>query len=431
MKNSPHLAARPASVACERVRVVSLFDGISCGHAALDRAGIAVSDYQAYEIDKYAKAVSRYNWPHIVQNGDVLDADFSRFAGYDLVMGGSPCTFWSIAKTNREIDKGGKGWALFMRFVEAIRQIKPSFFLYENVASMPQSIKEYISEELGVQPILINSALLSAQHRKRLYWTNISGIEQPSDRGILLRDILESGVTCREKSYCIDACYYKGGSKKRLDNQSGKRQMVYEPVALADKSQTILSTIHKENALSMLKRNKAGLFVAEEVGAALRTRADENGSFKRLEVRNDGKLNAFTTTTTDSVICSPVRVGEFASGGQGNRVYSVHGKTVALMAQGGGRGGKVGLYKIDLPDGEYAIRKLTPIEAERCQTLPDNYTAFGVDENGKTVKISNTQRYKCVGNGWTVDVIAHILSHIKNYREDGALCHTASNSRSV
>jgi len=104
---------------------------------------------------------------------------------------------------------------------------------------------------------------------------------------------------------------------------------------------------------------------------------------------------------------------------------------VALMAQGGGRGGKVGLYKIDLPDGEYAIRKLTPIEAERCQTLPDNYTAFGVDENGKTVKISNTQRYKCVGNGWTVDVIAHILSHIKNYREDGALCHTASNSRSV
>ena len=135
------------------LRVVSLFDGISCGRAALDRAGIAVSDYQAYEIDKYAKAVSRYNWPDIVQNGDVLDADFSRYAGYDLVMGGSPCTFWSIAKTNREIDKGGKGWALFMGFVEAVRQIKPCFFLYENVASMPQSIKEYISEELGVQPI--------------------------------------------------------------------------------------------------------------------------------------------------------------------------------------------------------------------------------------------------------------------------------------
>ena len=365
------------------LNVVSLFDGISCGRVALDRAGIAVSSYQAYEIDKYAKAISRHNYPDIVQNGDVLTADFSRFAGYDLVMGGSPCTFWSIAKTNREIDKNGIGWTLFMRFVEAVRQIKPFFFIYENVASMPQSIKEYISEELGVEPVLINSALLSAQHRKRLYWTNISGITQPADKGILLKDILETGMAAREKSYCIDACYYKGGSKKRLDNQSGKRQMVYEPVT----------------------------------GAALRTREDEAGSFKRLEIRNDGKLNALTTTLTDSVVCSPVRVGQYATGGQGNRVYSVHGKTVALMAQGGGRGGKVGLYKIDLPDGEYAIRKLTPIEAERCQTLPDNYTAFGIDDNGKTVNISNTQRYKCVGNGWTVDVIAHILSHIKHFSE--------------
>lgn len=259
----------------------------------------------------------------------------------------------------------------------------------------------------------MNSALVSAQHRKRLYWTNIPGITQPEDKGILLRDIIDSGMTCRDKSYCIDACYYKGGSKTRLDNQSGKRQMVYEPVTLADKSQTILSTLHKENALSMLKRGKTGLFVAqevEEVGAALRTRDDEAGRFKRLEVRDDGKLNALTTTQTDSVVCSPVRVGEFGSGGQGNRIYSVHGKTIALMANGGGRGGKVGLYKIDLPDGDYYVRKLTPVEAERCQTLPDNYTAMGIDDKGKTVKISNTQRYKSVGNGWTVDAIAHIFS---------------------
>ena len=188
--------------------------------------------------------------------------------------------------------------------------------------------------------------------------------------------------------------------------------MVYEPITLADKSQTILSTLYKENALSMLKRGKTGLFVAESVdkGAALRTRADENGSFKRLEVRNDGKLNAMTTVQTDSVICSPVRVGQYADGGQGNRIYSVHGKTVTLSGNGGGRGAKTGLYKIDLPDGDYTVRKLTPIEAERCQTLPDNYTAMGIDDKGKTVKISNTQRYKCVGNGWTVDVVAHILS---------------------
>ena len=173
--------------------------------------------------------------------------------------------------------------------------------------------------------------------------------------------------------------------------------------------------MHRENALSMLKRGKTGLFSCqqiEEVGAALRTREGEGGRSKRLEVRKDGKVNTFTTVTTDSVVCSPIRVGSFGTGGLGNRVYSVHGKTVALMSKGGGRGAKTGMYKIDLPDGDYTIRKLTPVEAERCQTLPDHYTAFGVDTNGKTVKISDTQRYKCIGNGWTVDVIAHILSFI-------------------
>lgn len=391
------------------IKVVSLFDGISCGHVALDRLGIAVSAYEAFEIDKYARSVSRYNYPDIRQHGDVLEADFTQFAAYDLVMGGSPCTFWSIAKTNREVDKNGMGWKLFMCFVEAMRIVKPKYFLYENVASMPKSIKDYISEEFGCEPILINSALVSAQHRKRLYWTNIKGITQPEDKGILLKDILENGLSGREKSYCIDACYYKGGNHTRPLSQSGKRNMVYEPIALADKSQTILATLHKENALSMLKRGKTGLFVAEEVGAALRTRCDDNGSFKRLEVRNDGKLNSLTTVQSDSVVCSPVRVGQCADGGQGNRIYSVYGKTVTLSANGGGRGAKTGLYKIDLPDGDYYVRKLTPIEAERCQTLPDNYTATGVDDKGRTVKVSNTQRYRGIGNGWTVDVIAHIL----------------------
>ena len=362
------------------LKVVSLFDGISCGRVALERAGYAVSAYEAFEIDKYPRAVARYRYPDTNHHGDVLDADFSKFAGYDLVMGGSPCTFWSIAKTNREIDKNGIGWKLFMRFVEAVRIIKPRFFLYENVASMPSNIKAYISEELGCEPVLIDSALVSAQQRKRLYWGNLghgmTHYPQPQNKGILLKDILESGLSLTDKSYCI------------------------------------LSTLYKENALSMVKRQKTGLFVAEEVGAALRTRADESGSFKRLEVREDGKLNALTTVQTDSVVCSPVRVGHFASGGQGNRIYSVHGKTVSLMAHGGGRGGKTGLYKINLPDGDYVVRKLSVIEAERCQTLPDNYTAYGIDDNGKPINISNTQRYKAVGNGWTVDVIVHIFSHM-------------------
>ena len=363
----------------DKLKVLSLFDGISCGRLALERAGIPVSGYAAFEIDKYAMAISRYNYPDIVQHGDVMEADFSMFADYGMVIGGSPCTFWSCAKNNRrEIDKTGNGWRLFQRFADAVRIVCPQWFLYENVASMPANIKTYISEELGVEPVLINSALVSAQQRKRLYWTNIPGVKQPPDRGILLKDILETGIVCREKSYCIDACYYKGGNHSSPHKQSGKRCMVYEPL-----------------------------------GAALRTREDDAGKFKRLEVRGDGKCNSLTTVLTDSMVCTPVKIGEIGNGGQGFRVYSVSGKTVCMSANGGGAGALTGLYKIDLPDGDYIIRKLYPIEAERCQTLNDGYTAFGVDASGKTVPISNTQRYKCIGNGWTVDVIAHILSYIR------------------
>jgi len=444
--------------------VVSLFDGIACGRVALERAGHTVFSYHAYEIDRYAKAVSRYQYHDIIHHGDVLDADFTQFSDIDLVIGGSPCTFWSIAKAQREIDKSGKGWKLFMRFVEAVRQIKPRFFLLENVASMPKNIKAYISEELCVEPVLINSALVSAQSRKRLYWTNINGngcIPQPADKSILLKHILESGLPYQDKSHCITASYdgavfwnsierrqrsmvaepivlkdksqtllaqfYKENANSLIKrNRHGlivaeeinieEPQSLSAPIALADKSQTILSSLHKENALSMVIRQKTGLFVAQrigEMGAALRTREDEHGRFKRLEVRNDGKLNALTTVQTDSVICSPIRLGEIGKGGQGNRVYSVHGKTVTIMGNGGGRGAKTGLYKIDLPDGDYTIRKLTPIEAERCQTLPDNYTALGINDKGNTVKISDTQRYRAIGNGFTADVIAHILSHIR------------------
>ena len=253
----------------------------------------------------------------------------------DLVIGGSPCTFWSIAKAQREIDKSGMGWKLFMCFVEAVRHIKPRYFLLENVASMPASIKAFISEELGCEPVSINSSLMSAQHRKRLYWTNIKGITQPEDRGILLRDILETGMTTREKSYCIDAGYYKGSSRKNFDNQNGKRQTVYEPIAFADKSQTVLATL-----------------------------------------------------------------------------YSVSAKTISLKSQSG-EDAPTELSKIDLPDGDYVVRKLTPIEAERCQTLPDNYTAWGgIDDKGNVVKISNTQRYRGIGNCFTVDVIAYILNYV-------------------
>ena len=397
------------------LRVVSLFDGISCGCVALERAGYSISYYAAFEIDKYAKSISRYNYPDIEQCGDVMDADFSQFTDIDLLIGGSPCQRFSIAQSSsRETEKdSGIGWQLFMKYVEALRTLQPTYFLYENVNSMHKNIKAYITEELGVEPIMINSALVSAQQRKRLYWTNIPNVTQPSDKGILLKDILETGLVSREKSQCIDANYYRGGNHSNPHKQSGKRLIVFKLTTRADKSQTMLSTLHKENTLSMVKRQKKGLLVAEEVGAALRTREDRNGSFKRLEVRDDGKLNALTTVQTDSVVCSPVRIGTIGKGGQGERIYSVEGKTVCLSSFGGGRGAKTGLYKIDLPDGDYVVRKLTPIEAERCQTLPFNFTALGIDEKGKTVEISNSRRYMAIGNGWTCSVITHILSHME------------------
>jgi DNA (cytosine-5)-methyltransferase 3A len=280
-------------------------------------------------------AISRFNYPGIVQYGDVMTADFSMFKGFDMVIGGSPCTFWSCAKgKDREDSKGGVGWLLFSRFVDAVRIVRPKWFLYENVASMPSAIKTYISEEFNAKPIMINSALVSAQQRKRFYWTNIPGVGQPHDKGIMLKDILENGMPMTEKSYCMTARY--NGAELRNTLEKKQRSMVF----------------------------------------------------------------------------SPVRIGVIGKGGQGQRIYSVHGKTICITAGGGGCGAKTGLYKIDLPDGDYNVRKLTPLEAERCQTISGGYTAFGTDPQGQTVKISNTQRYKSIGNGWTIDVIAHILSGI-------------------
>jgi DNA (cytosine-5)-methyltransferase 3A len=324
------------------LKILSLFDGISCGRLALNLAGIPIDEYAAFEIDKYAIAISGFNYPDIRQHGDVMAADFSLFKGFDMVIGGSPCAFWSCAKGGgREVDKAGIGWLLFSKFVEAVRIVRPKWFFYENVASMPATIKRYISEEFGAEPIAITSALVSAQQRKRLYWTNIPGVEQPEDKGILLQDILGSGLSATEKSYCLTARY--GGAEIRNTLERKQKSMVFEPIAK---------------------------------------------------------------------ICSPNKICDIGRGGQGYQVYSVRGKSVCLSANGGGLGGTTGLYKVDLPDGDYIVRKLTPVEAERCQTLPDGYTAFGIGTDGKPVKISNAQRYKCIGNGWTAEIIAHIFSYM-------------------
>jgi len=351
------------------MKVLSLFDGISCGRLALERAGIPVEKYYASEIDKYAIQVAQKNYPDTIQIGDVNKLNYLELLDVDMIIGGSPCQDLSIAKQNRQGLRGERS-GLFWKYVEALEVIRPKWFLLENVASMRNEDRDAITETLRklypeTECIMINSALVSAQQRKRYYWTNWH-VEQPKDKGILLKDILESGMSYNNKAHCLRAGY--------------------APCFEHD-----------------LPRKKDEM-VAEPVPCAMRTREDELGKFKRVETKDDGKANSLTSVQTDSMVAEPVRIGELdgLGKGQANRIYSVRGKSVCLNANGGGGGAKTGLYKVDLPDGDYIIRKLTPVECERLQTLPDNWTEG----------VSNTQRYKAIGNGWTVDVIAWIFSQL-------------------
>lgn len=403
------------------MRVLSLFDGISCGRLALERAGIPVEVYYASEIDKYAIKVSEKNYPDIIRLGDIREIDFSQFIGkIDLIIGGSPCQDLSIAKKNRQGLEGEKS-GLFWKFVEAVKTIKPKYFMLENVASMSKENKQIITDTLELEPILINSALVSAQQRKRLYWCNWA-VEQPEDKGIVLKDVLETGHAWSEKSVCITANY--NGAHFPHDYLFHQRQMVAEniekPLLIQENTVKGYTEINKGECFdntfpnSQTRRGrkmdkKANCLTAvvpqffQYIGCAFRSRGKE----KHLEVRKDEKANALTSVMTDSAICKPLQVGCKGKDAQANRIYSVRGKSVCLNANGGGGGAKTGLYKIDLPDGDYYVRKLTPVECERLQTLPDNYTDC----------VSKTQRYKSIGNAWTVDVIAHIFGALKKEQE--------------
>lgn len=381
------------------MNVLSLFDGISCGYLALQRAKIPIENYYAYEIDKYALEVSKIRFPKIQHFGDVRNADFSIHKNIDLLIGGSPCQDLSVAKQNRKGLNGEKS-NLFWEFIRALKEVKPKYFLLENVASMRSEDKNTISKALEVEPILINSALLSAQNRKRLYWTNIPNVTQPEDKGIKLMDILENGNAFTEKSYCVTANV--GNAQFRHTLEKHARTMVAVPTKQQEKSNCITATYAKTSINDDLSKQSKTTVAIPAKGCALRTRSNFKG--KRLEIRKDQKTNALTKVLTDSMVCKPLKIGTIGKDIQATRIYSVQGKSVCLSANGGGLGVKTGLYKIDLPDGDYYIRKLTPVECERLQTLPDGFTDVG---------ISNTQRYKCLGNAWTCDVIAHIFSFIK------------------
>jgi len=364
------------------INVLSLFDGMSCGQLALDRLGIKVDMYLAAEIDKYAMSIAKKNYPNTVHLGDVTKLRGVDLPKIDLLIGGSPCQGFSFAGKQLNFDDPRS--ALFFEFVRLLKETNPKYFLLENVR-MKQEFQDVISDYLGVKPIMINSALLSAQNRVRLYWTNIPGVAQPEDKGFILKDILEDGVVDRSKSYCIDANYAKGGNLKQYFEKS-RRQLVFErPCELKEFNKD--STCHHVATATDIKGNESIKRVYADSGKSPTVttmggghrepkvlcgawrgryikdgkRQDHKGSVagkteQRLEIRQDGKTNTLTTVQKDNVVVTPP-----------------------------------------------TYRKLTPMECERLQTVPDNYTEG----------VSNTQRYKMLGNGWTVDVISHILGGIK------------------
>ena len=234
------------------MKVIAPYDGISCGMVALERAGIDVERYVAFEIEESAIKISKKNYPQIEQCGDVFQADFTKYQGFDLLIGGSPCTYWSVARTNagRETTSSGFGWELFQQYVRALKESNCKYFLYENNFSMSKDIKEEITKHLGVEPIMINSALVSAQNRKRLYWTNIPNVTQPKDKGILLQDIIESGQVDREKSLCIArrTVGNQGSQSYMRRRYFGKSfaQMVFEGCTPAEQKALYKEDAHKE-----------------------------------------------------------------------------------------------------------------------------------------------------------------------------------------
>lgn len=374
----------------KHLTVLSLFDGISCGRVALQRANIPVAKYYASEIDKYAIQVTQKNWPDTIQLGDVKNVWARNLPKIDLLIGGSPCQDLSIAKVGRK-GLDGERSGLFWHYVRLLRTCKPKYFLLENVASMSKDNERKITEVLGVEPIMINSALVSAQQRKRLYWTNIPNITQPEDKGLVLADILENGLPYEEKAKALTVSYTGAVIKDSLEKK--RKTMIFNPYN--NKINTEKSAPLGTNP--QCQTSKCGQVVIKPMRlGGLYGQITRWGCYAK-----EGKAPTLTASMGMGGGFVPMVPIQLVGGGQAQRIYDVKGKTICLSANGGG-GAKTGLYKIDLPDGQYTVRKLTPVECERLQTLPDNYSAG----------ISNTQRYKCIGNGWTVDVIAHIFSFI-------------------
>jgi len=341
---------------------LGLFDGISCGQEALKRAGITTRIYLASEIEKYPKIITRKNHPLTVQLGDVRDVKGENLPKVDLILGGSPCTGFSFAGKGLAFDDPRS--ALFFEFVrvlEECREFNPDVkFLLENVM-MKKEFKDIITEHLGVEPVMINSSLVSAQNRKRLYWTNIPGVGQPDDKGILLKDVLEDFVG--DKHSELEKHILSGKTVEKITRHNNR---IVKEQSNPDKSAAIHAGYYKMGGRDqqyLIDREPAVLVVPE---------ATKKG-YTEIE---DGAC--FDATFMSS---------------KTRRRRNMKDKSNCLTAA------NYDYMRYEHP----TYRKLTPVECERLQTLPDNYTEG----------VSNTQRYKALGNGWTVDVIVHILQGLK------------------
>lgn len=358
----------------EPINVLSLFDGMSCGQIALERAGIPVNIYCASEIDKYAIRTTQANYPKTWHMGSITQWRHWKLPKIDLVIGGSPCQGFSVASPGRLNfeDPRSKLFFDFCDLLDHVKKENPDVkFLLENV-KMKKEWRDVITFMLGVEPVLINSALVSAQNRERYYWANWT-ITQPEDKHIYLKDIIEEGEVDRDKSYAIDANYFKGGSSEYLQRQKAK-----------SKRQSV-ATYQSERRL-MVKTVPHGF---NKGGEELRDK------YPSLHAQSPHTNHLILVGQANEN--NPIRVGtavDIKGHDYNKRVYSGNGKSPSLAAKSGGN------LEPKVATDEKHYRKLTVRECCRLQTVPENYFE-GI--------VSNTQAYKQLGNGWTVDVIVHIL----------------------
>lgn len=448
--------------------VLSLFDGMSCGQQALERSGIKYNKYYASEIDKYAIQVTQHNYPNTIQLGSVVDIDISRLEPIDLLIGGSPCQSFSFAgKRNgmtttcneeiytldRYLELKSDGFQFegesylfweYMRILTGIRKYNPDvLFLLENV-EMGNKWERILSEAIGIYGVHINSALVSAQNRKRIYWTNIrtrenglfgemhSDIPQPEDKGILLKDILEDNVD--EKYYVSSKSMMNfitdewriNKSYTQINGEKSLPQMARQYSSW--NGDYVYAAMRGREAVLTPKRTEYGKAIRKDYESG--KIQEQRKNIQQLDPRQDGKTNTLTSVQKDNLV---VQINpdfmlyegvdfrkNYAVIGDGyeqdNRAYYENGKSGTLDLKSESRQkvliekspclhgfehGTNGQLNKQLAEGGL-IRRLTPIECERLQTVKDNFTAC----------VSDTQRYKMLGNGWTIDVIAHIFSFI-------------------